>query len=601
MTSRWSSFVLGAWRQLPIETVIVAAAAAGAIGLVHHSPELWCLRLLLTGLVATPLAFAAHRLERFGRRVPVIAGGLAAAGVFAAVSATLSHDALDRATFTWPYLLSLIAALLVPFVVPGPPFARFVRRFFEQTTTWAILCLCGLAAVWVVKIALTELFDLPLERLGIDAVIAVGCGFILIYLHRLRVDEPGGRMPELWRRLATMIGAPFVATMLVILVAYEVLARARGELPRNMLSPLIMAAGFVGFLTTLIIASVLGEGSGTAVLTPADPHRWARRWSVRLTRAFPVILLALLPMAGWALWNRVDQHGITPFRAVRGTGLVCLASLAGVGTVRWLRGRAALSWELPAAVIAFALIAAFGPVSAVRLSLDSQARRATTLLDEAGAGRSVADAPQPVRISLDPARYGELTSALQELARLGGEDAVRRVLSGATNACSWSWAIDECLHRLGVYPRGVTPPVGLTTTTYRAHGRFSTGAGDIERIDLVRYADALAAEATPAAGGNAPGDGFWLGPDRVELRAGGAVVAWGSIATLITHPDATGALPVQTRPLVRADGTTIAELAIEELELRQVDQNAPELVRISGVVVWRPQLAPSPPSPPSGP
>lgn len=76
-------------------------------------------------------------------------------------------------------------------------------------------------------------------------------------------------MPELWRRLATTIGAPFVSVMLVILVVYEIVAFVRGELPRNMLSPLILAAGFVGFVSTLIISSVLGESAGAAVLKPA--------------------------------------------------------------------------------------------------------------------------------------------------------------------------------------------------------------------------------------------------------------------------------------------------------------------------------------------
>lgn len=142
-----------------------------------------------------------------------------------------------------------------------------------------------------------------------------------------------------------------------------------------------------------------------------------------------------------------------------------------------------------------------------------------------------------------------------------------------------------------------------TSLAFAAHRleRFSTAAGDVERIDLVRYTDALAVEVSPATGGSAPGDGLWLGPDRVELRAGGAVVAWVSIAALITHPDATGALPVQTRPLARADGTPIAELAIEELELRQALDQAPGLARITGIVVWRPQPASPPTSPRSWP
>lgn len=591
MRSPWITFLRGAWRQLPIETVVVAASAAGAIGLVHGGPEVWCLRLLLTGLIATPLAFAAHRLDRFGRRIPLAAGGLAAAGVFVVIAATLDRDGLERAAFHWPYLLALVAAVLVPFVIPGPPFARFVRRFFEQTTTWTILCACGLAAVAVVQLALRELFDLRVERLGIDALILVGSGFVLIYLHRLCADDAagGGRMPELWRRLATMIGAPFVATMLVILVAYEILTGARGALPHNMLSPLILAAGFAGFVSTLIVSSVLGEGSGTAVLAPADPHRWARRWSVRLTRAFPVILLALLPMAGWALWSRVAQHGVTPFRAVRGMGLLCLTALSLVGTVRWLRGRAALSWEVPAAVIAFALIAAFGPLGAVALSIRSQAGRAAAILDEVGAGRVVAEAPGRW-IELLPERYAELEDALRQLADLGGEPAVRRVLTGSTAACVRSWQVTECLRRLGVASRGATKPAvpDGTITVLRAHGRFPGAAGQVEWVDLARQRDKPdPALASTDSNASTSGQRLGLAADRVILLAGGAVVAQAPIAPLIAPPRSDDALPLRTLALVRPDGTIAADLAVEQLRLWEREGKAGQLIGLTAIVIWR--------------
>src|SRR5262249_10208796 len=112
---RWNAFVRSAWRALPIETSIVAAAAVGAIGLNHDGDEVWFGRLLLAGLVAAPLALAAHRLARFGRRVPVIVGGAAALGVLAAIAAALpSLSAFDHAAFHWPFLLALIAAMLVP-------------------------------------------------------------------------------------------------------------------------------------------------------------------------------------------------------------------------------------------------------------------------------------------------------------------------------------------------------------------------------------------------------------------------------------------------------------------------------------------------------
>jgi hypothetical protein len=630
---RWNAFVRGACRELPVETVIVAAAAAGAIGLTHDDGEVWYWRLLLAGLVATPLAFAAHRLARFGRRVPLVAGGVAAGAVFGVLTATLPrHNAIERAAFHWPYLLALIAATLVPFVVPGPPFARFMRRFFEQTTTWGVLCAAALAAWSVVVLALQELFDLRFHRFDVDAAIVIGCGFVLVYLHRLRADEPAGRnrMPELWRRLATMVGAPFASAMLVILATYEIAAKLRGELPRNMLSPLILAAGLVGFVTTLIVSSVLDEPGGNGVLAPIDPHRWTRRWSVRLTRAFPVVLLALLPMAWWALWLRIDQHGVTPFRAVRATGLACLTGLSVLGTLRWLRGRAALSWEVPAAIAAFGLVAAFGPVSAVRLSIHSQAARAARILDAAGIPRTlaplglldpnvarseqIAAVARAPRVELAEETYADLEQTLHLLAELGGESAVREVLRGATELCALPWQTSECLAQLGAVPhrdppraaepasppalqpasplhtndQPASPPSDLPITVREAHGRFTAAAGEVELVALGRSPDEPRAPwVTPSFAG------FRLGAKDLAFYNDGIEIARASLADLLAPPPgqpASGSydpLPSHTRALIGADGTIAADVAVERLQLWQPEGHAAQIVGLTAVVVWR--------------
>src|SRR5215470_17658925 len=117
-------FIQGAWRRLPLETVCVGVAAGAAIHLGHGGRSAWAGRALLGALVLAPLAVAAHRLARRTQ----LALGLVA------------------------------GAALVPFVAAAPRFVRFVRRFFEQTTTFGLLCLGALAAVFVVGLALRELF-----------------------------------------------------------------------------------------------------------------------------------------------------------------------------------------------------------------------------------------------------------------------------------------------------------------------------------------------------------------------------------------------------------------------------------------------------------
>jgi hypothetical protein len=454
-------FLKGAWRRLPVELAIVAAATVAAVCGVHELGEAWVPRVLLAALWATPVAFALHGLAdgRAGRprAAAALGGALAFAGALALLGVALpGTGSAARTSFLWPYGLCLGAALLAPFVVAGRRFSSFVRHFFEQLTVWGLVWLGALAAIVTIAGALQGLFELEPQRLAADVALVMTAGFLLVFLDRLLPGgAPGsGRVPELWRRLATTVGAPFVAAMLVILVAYEGYVLVTGALPRNLLSPLILGAGLGGFLCTLVIHAVTVEPVGSSPLVPPAPLVLTRRWTVRLAQAFPAILLALLPMAGWALWQRIDQYGLTPFRVVRAGGLICLAVLCAASVPRWLRGRPPLSWQVPAVIALFALGLAIGPLGAVGLSVGSQARRLARLLDESGVTERTipAGAGAPARtVNLAPERQAEIAWAAREMEGLGGAAALRRVLAGDLAGClAEPDGVDACLGRLGI-------------------------------------------------------------------------------------------------------------------------------------------------------
>jgi hypothetical protein len=591
--SQFGDFVRGAWRELPLETLATATAAISLMGLVHGEPlnsavDAWLARLFFGAVLLTPIFFALtglHGRGVLGRRTQLALGGLgAAAALCALLFAIPSTDALDRPGFAWPYGLSLLAAVLTPFVAVAvraggerlARFTSFLRRFFEQTTTWGLLWLGGLAALGVVFVALDELFDLDVDKWGADVAIAVTGVFVLSYLYRLLPAQDGSpareRVPEFWRRLATMVGAPFVSVMLVILVVYEIVVLASGELPRNVLSPLIIGAGFVGFLCTLIIVSLLDEKVGSGTLAPADPHRWARRHSVRLARAFPLVLLVLLPMAGWALAVRIDQHAFTPFRVARGMALLCLGTLSLLGSLRWLRGRMTLTWEVPVCVIAFALATAFGPVNAVRLSLDSQVARLDRLMTEAGiSARQVAAEPvQPAALLIDYDLYNQITDGIQVVGELGGEAALRQVLSGEVATCAQPWSGHGCMERLGVSWR----PGGNGGSRYetaQTRGSFVVAGSEMAFVDLdagVRFAaesQQLELERTGA----------------VALYEDGRKTATASLAGLIEVWRESTTLAPELLPLLRPDGTVAGHLAVHHMTAYETESGV-ETVRLSG-------------------
>lgn len=601
--SRFHDFARGAWRKLPLESLTVATAAISAMLLVHSGTpggaiDAWMLRLLLGSLLVAPLCFALTLLHERGvisGRLRIAGGALTAAAVLVAMKLALpAPNAAEHASFAWPYGLSLLAATLVPFVAVAvgagadrlARFTVFLRRFFEQTTTWGLLWLGSMAALAVIFGALDELFDLDVDKLGADVALVVTGVLVLSYFFRLLPGaETGGRerMPELWRRLATTVGAPFVSVMLVILVIYEIVVLARGELPRNLLSPLIIGAGFTGFLCTLVIVSIQGEAVGSGTLSPADPHRWARRHSIRLARAFPPVLLVLLPMAAWALSVRIDQHGFTPFRVARMMALVCLGGMSLLGTVRWLRGRMALTWEVPLCVIVFALATAFGPVSAVKLSIDSQIHRLEQNLVKAGITRRdvAAEKVTPATHLVEFELYWEIYDGVRTVAELGGEPAIRRVLTGAVGQCAERWQADGCLQRLGVEAQPAA--VAQSHQTAVVQEPIASPDGDIVFVDVGLY--------------DAQETGLHLRLEQtsVKLHDGERELGRASLDEQIAAWRASGALPARLLALTAPDGAVLGHVAVQRLELYQSSDIEVQAMRLTGVLL-RPQAA-APPAP----
>jgi hypothetical protein len=555
------AFLVGAWRRLPIETALVSAAAVSLMAMVHDVEDVWLVRVFLATLVATPLAFALHGL---GRRAEV-AGGAAAFGLtLGALTYALPEIRdVERQAFLWPYGLALVAAVLVPFVVSARRFTGFVRRFFEEITTWSLLWGAASAAIAVVCVALDELFELPTKRLLGDLLLLETAAVVLLFLDRLLPDqEATGRMPQLWRRLAAGIGAPFVAVMLVILVAYEASVIVRGELPKNVLSPLIMGAGFVGFLCTLILDAVAGERVGSIALEPAEAHPFLRGRSIRLARAFPAVLLALLPMAAWALFVRIDQYGLTPFRVVRASSLLCLGVLAFLGTWRLFRRQGALSWQVPAIVGAFAIVTGFGPLSATTLSVRSQSARLTRLLDEAGIQDRHIAGPRKDARPLPSEQAGEIVDAIATLSEIGGEGALAEVLGGDYGACAPGWsAAHMCLELLGVsqeaafsWEHATLPSGGVG---------FPSPAGELEFVDLYDH----------------PDSDFVFEGDHLSYKG----VATGSLKTALERSRMR--IPLTKEPVVfrTPNGAVIGHLLIQALESRRWSDGRVEVTRVTGV------------------
>ena len=142
---------------------------------------------------------------------------------------------------------------------------------------------------------------------------------------------------------ATFFAAPLAVGYTAILYAYAVRVAVTGEVPKNLLSPLVIGAGALWLLLAFLIEPIRGdadaerpgqerdEAESTAAKAPAEaPGSTAL---TRLARWLPQ-LSSPCSLGIWAVVVRIQQYGWTEFRYVRLAVLAALVVLAAAGTAR---------------------------------------------------------------------------------------------------------------------------------------------------------------------------------------------------------------------------------------------------------------------------
>lgn len=256
-------------------------------------------------------------------------------------------------------------------------------------------------------------------------------------------DEEG-RAPRPVRLLGRYLYAPVLVVYLAILVAYAVKVVATGEMPKNLLSPIILLAGIGGFLGSLLLEPLRRDPEHSGV--------------ARLMRLFPAVLLVLLPLAVWAVWVRRDQYGWTESRYLRLALLLALGVLAAEGVHRLVRRRDPVLLLVPAVLGITLLLSAFGPWGAPAVSRRSQQARLRQGLAEAGllrGGRYAGTLPVPDSMVAAPAAdtgrtiprelHGQITGAVSYLYDSHGPESLRGIFGPELERFQGGWQVANAL------------------------------------------------------------------------------------------------------------------------------------------------------------
>jgi hypothetical protein len=291
----------------------------------------------------------------------------------------------------------------------------------------------------------------------------------------------------------------FPATGLMFAAAVHMavqLTEARAGLVRGALTvgltlltwllPLMVLIGG-GFLATLPftgLAPLWGTKAATALLLAAaaalillinaayqdggDPPHLIPRLAARIAG---LLLIPIVILAGYALWLRIDQYGLTPERVFAGVFLLVAIgftvgyALAAVKPGPWMKPLERTN-PLMAAVCVLLLIALFTPLAdPARLSVGSQVKRLE-------AGKVAADKFDYAFLRFDAGRYGR--EALERLKSSRDPEIVKRAKAmGALDSRPVPQPEKPDFSGVKVFPTGAKLPQSFVSQTWDAETRGS--------------------------------------------------------------------------------------------------------------------------------
>lgn len=338
------------------------------------------LGLVLATALGTFLATAFAMAGPLGllRAAPRAAGLAAVTAGLVGLASLRWADPGDFFATPLPSLAALVVASLpVPFLIAWtrPDWRDYPALFAES---WAIVvrsaaALAFVGLVWlmvflsdevlqIVGITLIgELIDSSLAVLVLTGA-ALGLGMAVVY------EFAGTLAPHLVLRLFRLLLPVVLAVVAVFLVALAL--RGMDGLASG-LSPAMLLLTMVG--AGILLVSITVDRS--------DAEAAANSVLLRAAQGMALVLPVLAGLALWALWQRIDQHGMTPQRLflalVAGVGLgyglvYAVAVLRGAGWMGRIR-RGNLGMAL--AVIALAALWLTPVLNAERLSAQNQLAR----------------------------------------------------------------------------------------------------------------------------------------------------------------------------------------------------------------------------------
>lgn len=332
-----------------------------------------CCNLGLVLLLSTTVFEEAHTLARKNRIVIKLFALLLLVGIYFLL------DPIEEEVNSFRFgFLAVAFHLLVsfaPFILRGTVegFWEYNKRLFLRILMSALYSGVLYAGLAIAIVSTDALFNLDIDGriYGHLFVFIAGIFNTIFFL---------AGMPDNWSELEEIqvypkglkiftqyVLIPLATVYLCILLAYEIKLIAEWSLPEGIVSSLVLGYAVYGILSLLLVYPIrYDEGN---------------RWITTFSKWFYLLLIPLIVLLALAVWQRVDQYGITESRYIV---VVLSLWLAGI-TVYFLTDRQQNIKVIPISLCILALLSVIGPQSASSLSERSQMSRLIAWFESRGA------------------------------------------------------------------------------------------------------------------------------------------------------------------------------------------------------------------------
>ena len=446
--------------------------------------------------------------ERFWRYNMRLFGRVAFAGIYALL--------------LWAGVMLGISAVDALFELRVPP------EVFAHTTVWILIGVFGLLALG-----------------SLDDIKRIGDAFSEQTIHRNAL-------------FGTFLFLPLMGFYLLIMYAYLGRVFLEAAIPSNVLSPLALGAGALGYLGMFALQPHLRRDCMTPLAS--------------ILRAFPAAFVAIVPVGMYAVWVRVEQYGWTEFRYARMAALVCLGAFSIISALRWLRRQDQSLVIAPAIVGVVAVLSALGPWGASNVSAVSQRARldvAATASGMLGPDGRLLPSDQLLELPVDEDRRAAFEAA-KYLAETHGAAALAHLTTDDLS---------------DLKPYDVVFELGMGVPMYSEWLYFHADRDRPVRFDMAGYVTEFGSS---SASTTHRGVQTHLDGNELVVRLG--AITGRATVDVPPHDGSDGSMEFEPVMLTLKDGDrVVGQVSLSNISARQSGAT-PDLDHVSGILVLQDRI-----------